>query len=218
MAELKYLKITGYSDEGFSSQVGTYQALINPDKYTQSFHVNYSDDQGLGTANATLKYTKSLPQEVSFELLLDGTGVLSSSRTDVGAELESLKNVVYTYNGQIHKPNYLVLNWGNLDFQCCLTSMSVNASLFKSDGSILRARVSLSFKNFQSPKEIAAKSNKRSPDMTHERIVVAGDTLPAMTQAIYGDSKYYLKVASYNGLYNFRSLVPGSKIFFPPLI
>jgi nucleoid-associated protein YgaU len=53
--------------------------------------------------------------------------------------------------------------------------------------------------------------------MTHERIVVAGDTLPAMAQAIYGNSMYYLQVAAYNHLENFRNLVPGTKISFPPL-
>jgi nucleoid-associated protein YgaU len=54
--------------------------------------------------------------------------------------------------------------------------------------------------------------------MTHEYIVIAGDTLPALTNNIYGDSKYYLKVATYNKLDNFRQLVPGTKLLFPPLI
>jgi hypothetical protein len=37
-----------------------------------------------------------------------------------------------------------------------------------------------------------------------------------MTERIYGDSKYYLEVAKINGLINFRQLIPGQELFFPP--
>jgi len=47
--------------------------------------------------------------------------------------------------------------------------------------------------------------------------VKAGDTLPLMCYLIYGDPKYYLAVAEANGLGNFRSLIPGMAIVFPPL-
>jgi nucleoid-associated protein YgaU len=47
--------------------------------------------------------------------------------------------------------------------------------------------------------------------------VKAGDTLPLMCYMIYGDPKYYLAVAAANNLSNFRSLLPGTDIVFPPL-
>ncbi|NOY83787.1 MAG: hypothetical protein GXO96_02990 [Nitrospirae bacterium] len=62
-----------------------------------------------------------------------------------------------------------------------------------------------------------AKENKSSPDLTHVRLVKSGDTLPLMSKEIYGTSVHYLRVAQVNGLDDFRNLVPGQEIFFPPL-
>jgi nucleoid-associated protein YgaU len=56
-----------------------------------------------------------------------------------------------------------------------------------------------------------------SPDLTHVRLVKAGDNLPSLCDAIYGDPQMYLKVAEANGIDDFRRLVPGTRIFFPPL-
>jgi nucleoid-associated protein YgaU len=53
--------------------------------------------------------------------------------------------------------------------------------------------------------------------MTHVRLVKEGDTLPALTREIYGDYRYYLEVARVNQLDDFRSLEPGTRLFFPPL-
>jgi len=47
--------------------------------------------------------------------------------------------------------------------------------------------------------------------------VKEGDKLPLMTFRIYGDSRYYLEVAKINNITNFRKLMVGSKIFFPPI-
>jgi nucleoid-associated protein YgaU len=63
----------------------------------------------------------------------------------------------------------------------------------------------------------AAKENKSSPDLTHVRVAKAGDTLPNMCHEIYGDPAFYFRIAEWNGLGNFRSLQPGTRIEFPPL-
>jgi len=81
----------------------------------------------------------------------------------------------------------------------------------------LRAIGKAKFSESISPKLEAAEKKNESPDVTHKRTVQAGDTLPLMTERIYGDSKYYLEVAKINNLVNFRQLKPGQELFFPPL-
>jgi len=44
-----------------------------------------------------------------------------------------------------------------------------------------------------------------------------GDTLPLLCERIYGDSRYYMAVARFNGLRQFRALTPGMALHFPPL-
>jgi nucleoid-associated protein YgaU len=51
----------------------------------------------------------------------------------------------------------------------------------------------------------------------HLRLIKAGDNLPALCFEIYGDPGYYLQVARANNIDNFRNLIPGTKVFFPPL-
>ncbi len=62
-----------------------------------------------------------------------------------------------------------------------------------------------------------AQAGKTSPDVSHARLVRGGDTLPLMTQAVYGSTAPMLRVARANGLDHIRGLAPGQTLIFPPL-
>ena len=62
--------------------------------------------------------------------------------------------------------------------------------------------------------EEAARAHAFGDDV---RTVIAGDTLDRLCHRIYGDPRYYLQVAEANKLGNFRKLVPGTTLVFPPL-
>ena len=95
--------------------------------------------------------------------------------------------------------------------------MSMDYTLFKPSGLPLRAKVKLSFTGFQSKDEKALRANRSSPDLDHVVEVKAGDTLPLLCYRIYKNSGYYTDVAKVNNLVNFRNLVPGTRLHFPPL-
>jgi nucleoid-associated protein YgaU len=82
----------------------------------------------------------------------------------------------------------------------------------------LRSKLNASFVSGTDLGKQASVKGTSSPDLTHIRTVKVGDTLPAMCQAIYKDSSYYIKVARFNNLINFRKLEPGTEITFPPVI
>ena len=96
--------------------------------------------------------------------------------------------------------------------------MNVEFKLFNPDGTPIRAVAKAKFQEFVEDDLRVAKENNQSPDLTHLRTVKAGDTLPLMSFRIYGDSKYYLEVAKANNIHNFRSLITGQQLFFPPII
>lgn len=213
--KLQQLTIVGYKDENFSSRIGAYTAMINPESYSQSYGISYNVEQGQGTPDASIKYDKSTPSSMSFELIFDATGVVNAKRTDLTKEIKNLKKIAYDYNGNIHSPNYLKVIWGKaMVYKCRLTSMKVNYTLFKSDGSPLRAKVNTEFKEFQTP---SAALDKNSPDMTHVKTIVAGDLLPSLVYDIYQDDSHLLKVAEHNKLDSLISLDSGTKMYFPPL-
>lgn len=215
VAKLQQMTVVGYKDENFSSKVGAYTAMLNPETYSQNFDVQYNVEQGQGTPDATIKYEKSTPSTVNFDLIFDATGVVNSKRTNLASEISKFKKVVYDYNGNIHSPNYLKLIWGKaMLYKCRLTSLKINYTLFKPDGSPLRAKLTVAFKEFQTP---SAALDKNSPDMTHVKTVVAGDLLPSLVYDVYRDESHILKVAEHNKLDSILHLSPGSKLYFPPL-
>lgn len=212
------MKIVAYSDETFSTQVSDYELMLNPDKMQWSRSVQYNNESSLGS-ETSVKYSRTGAESLSFDIVIDCTGVVDSQRIDLPVEIEQLSKVVYDYNGSIHRPNYLIINWGGgLAFRCVLTSMTTNYTFFKPDGTPLRAKISLAFIYYTDIHTLARKENKQSPDMSHRILVTEGDTLPQISQRIYQTSAYAVQLARFNGLNKVRKMEAGQIIIAPPLI
>ncbi|NQY05980.1 MAG: LysM peptidoglycan-binding domain-containing protein [Flavobacteriaceae bacterium] len=219
---LKKLVIKAFKDNKFQSKVanGEFTTLLNPEKYVIAYKPEYEEEQGQGTSAAQPKFNRISPQELSIDLLFDSTGVIDGNpnKTDgIIDQIDTFKNIVYDYNGEEHKPYYLQIGWGALLFKGSLVDLSIEYKLFAPDGTPLRAIAKLKVKGSVNEDLRAARENNQSPDLTHYRIVKAGDRLPLMAFRIYGDSKYYLEVAKANKLNHFRKLKPGQELIFPPL-
>lgn len=197
-----------------------FEALINPESYTQSYKLKFSSGgQGHGSSGKQLKYEYSEPEEISVEFLFDNTGIIDGKpRDSIAADLKRFRQVLVEYKGDAHEPRHFKLVWGeNSIFKGRVTELAITYKLFRPDGTPIRATAKVTFKSSIEEQKRAAKENKSSPDLTHMRKVKRGDTLPLMCQQIYGDSRYYLQVAQLNRLDNFRALQPGSTLLFPPV-
>lgn len=220
--ELKKLKIVAYSDPGFSDKIadGEFATLMNPEKYTFHYKIEQDEQQAAGTSTVSPRFNKQLPENLELEFVFDRSGVIQGKEaieSGIIDDIEKFKKVILDYNGDEHKPNYLIISWGSLLFKGSLTEMDIEFKLFKPDGTPIRALAKAKFQGFVEDDLRAARENNKSPDLTHIRIVKEGDTLPLMSYKIYGDSKYYLEVAKANNIINFRKLKTGQEIFFPPL-
>lgn len=221
--ELKKLKVIGYKDDKFTEKVGDgeFTTLLNPEKYTFKYKVEYTEAQGQGTSASQPKFVRTPPEDLDLEFLFDRTGVIhgqdDTSGDGIIDDIQKFKKIIFDYGGDEHKPNYVMIGWGTLLFKGSLLEMSIEFKLFAPDGTPLRAVVKTKFKGSVEDDLRVAKENNNSPDLTHIRIVNDGDTLPLMTYKIYGDSKYYLEVAKANNIRNFRTLEVGQKIYFPPI-
>ncbi len=242
LGELEKMIITKLDQDGAAT--GTpIQVLINPEGYKESYTVEYNDDQQNNSGGQKPKFVKVKPGNFSFKLLFDSTGIfdvvglnledtLTSIAEDISGfipfqddeaennniveEIEKIKEFV-VYQGDIHKPYELQINWGALELKCILTKLDIDYKLFNPQGFPIRAVATLTCKQSTSEVLRLAKEKKSSPDLTHIRTVKEGDTLTLMSYRIYGDPKYYLEVARANNLLNFRSLEPGTELIFPPL-
>jgi hypothetical protein len=220
------MTITAYSDPGFTSKIpGTsnpFTVWINPSTYSYSRQVSYNDRQAQGSAGPSPEFNRIADENVSFDLIFDATGVIpvptgQSYANGVADIIRQFLGLLATVNGNIHSPNYLILNWATLQFQCVLTSVKIDYTLFMPSGIPLRAKVSVAFKSYTSETKLEEQTQTESPDMTHLIVVSAGDTLPYLCYSIYGDSSYYLDIAKLNNILYFRDLIPGTQLVFPPL-
>ena len=201
-----------YSDPFFAK----FEAFVNPSEISLGYEIEYDAAQGAGTTNSRMEFKKLKPGDLSLSFFLDGTGA-NGTPYDVQTAIQKFQEVA-SYNGDIHRPNYLKIAWGTLQIKrCVLKSASIAYKLFRPDGVPLRAVIAATFSDNSDDQTRVALAQDQSPDLTHRHIVKAGDRLPALCQAIYGDPRYYLQVAAANGLDDSRQLSPGSALYFPPL-
>ncbi len=219
---LKKMSIVAYSDHTFNSEVGTYDVLINPETYSHSFSIQYNDSTGQGKNGAFTQFRRMGEETVSFKITFDGTGVVPGSpavggTSSVKQQIDDFRNLIFKYNGDLHRPNFVKLKWGTLLFRCQLKTLGLKFTMFTPEGAPVRAEADVLFSGYTSAAELAKEANNSSPDMSHLVTVKAGDTLPLLCYRVYGTSVPYAQVARVNRLAGFRRIEPGTQLLFPPI-
>lgn len=230
--KLAKLTITAYKDLDRKTEAGTFEAMYNPSSLSQKYEIAYGKKQALASTGISAKYLWSKPRTLSLELILDGTRVhqpgiaQSKHQQTVTERVNEFLDLTYRMSSASHQPTFLTVEWGELDwgeqhranrFSCRLAGVDITYTDFNSDGSPLRAKLNVSLISDVEATKRAREEKKSSPDLTHRKIVRAGDTLPLLTKEIYGSAKHYLFVARANDLDDFRNLDPGRELIFPPL-
>lgn len=223
MGKLEKLTIKVFDTRERVKPSDTFEAMFNPESYSQSYENVFNAKQGINTSGSSAKYSLSKPSDLSLKLILDGTGVgynglsLFTAKKSIAERVEDFLAMTFYMDGDIHEPKFLSITWGKLNYKCRLKSVTVNYTLFDQGGNPLRAELDTVFVSDTDDKTRLRQENKNSPDLTHWRVVRAHDTLPLLCEQIYGSPDYVIQVAKANRLNNFRDLVPGQEIFFPPI-
>ena len=224
--KLQKFQIHSFTNAQRTDSPETFTAMFNPTTVS-TFHKNtFSRLQGINTIARAANYGLSQPRQFKFDLVLDGNGVTESGMTtllasvSVAQRITQFKRLCLNMAGGLHQPRFLRIQWGEgelASFDCRLETVEIEYSLFDKNGAPLHALLKTAFvEDLPAPKAVRL-AGKESPDLTHVRIVKAGDTLPLLSKQIYGSAQYYLQLAEINQLDDFRKLTPGQEIIFPPL-
>ncbi|HWV69891.1 hypothetical protein [Chitinophaga sp.] len=212
------LLLAGYADPETTQLIDSVSAVINPDSYTLNYTINYKNTDEQGAVAPTQIFSSMESGNFDLELLVDGTGVVPiPGGLTVDTYIEKVMNIAYNYQGEDHRPNYLRITWGNTTFTGVCKTINIKYSLFSTTGTALRAVIKLNVIESVAFATKIKESGVASPDLTHIRTVLAGDTLPLMTYRIYGEPGYYMEVARVNGLNSIHDIKPGDGLYFPPL-
>jgi len=192
-----------------------YVVMFNPETVDEKTEYQYDTTKPFGTDASELKFKHVENSQLIFEFLVDGTGA-SGDKREVMSEIESFRTTT-GFNGDHHQPNYLALIWGTFIFQGYLTSLSVKYTLFRPNGTPLRAKLSCTF--FASTTNVLRLLGMKlfSPDLTHTHLVRANDRLDNLSQRYYKSPRHHVSIAQANGLTSIRTLAEGSTLFLPPL-
>lgn len=208
---------------------GVYSLQLNPEQIDVGFDVKTNADESEEPASAAGvpiddKIKAYSRQKINLDFIIDNTGAVpvmpsGLSSKDPGKSIKDsidlLKKVTIKPTRASHKPPFVELEWGKIHLVGSVTQFSVKYTLFNSTGDPVRASVSLSIVEKVDEKVISREF--QSPDITRIVTVKEGDSLIGLCEAFYDDPKYYIAIARYNNLSNFRSLKIGSRLEFPPL-
>ncbi len=199
-----------------------FTAMLNPAKYSRVRRVEYTKGKVLDNGTLPEKKLKSIAAETLDldELVFDGTGIVDipagSAAQDVDGQIDALKKVLYSPGDDPDVRLAVVeILWGSLSFQGRVESMSVSYTLFNADGTPLRARVKLSFTEYEHASKVVRAAG--AAQQTRQIRLVGGNSLPLVCFGAYNDPSLHQAVALFNGLTTFRKLAPDTKLRLPKL-
>ncbi len=219
LGKLEKMKILAFKDSAHKQPAlpPFFPVMVNPEGYEMNHTIEYNTDTPPGNDGTTARYTRHDPEEFACELWFDNTGILDGiPRPDIYTELNQFKKFLLDVESDTHEPRHFMVIWGKMLFKGRVTGLNIQYKLFKPDGTPIRAVVKVTFKGSFDQALRLAMANLLSPDLTHQRTVRAGDTLPNMCHEVYGDSRYATQVARVNQLASFRTLPVGRDLYFPP--
>lgn len=187
---------------------------FNPTEYQLAKTVSYQQQSLPGFTSPVTQFVSGQAETLTMELLFDTSeeedGDVRESYTD---RIDGLLSV----DGDLHAPPRCRFVWGKLEFTAVLESANKTFTLFRPDGTPLRARVSVTFTEYNPPALQKAEEPRKSADRTKLRVVIEGESLPLIAAREYGDSRRWRPIAEANGIENPRALEPGTELVVPPL-
>ena len=209
---LEKLEITN-QDSGES-----FVVLFNPTEYSLE-DANSWEEQQKPSRKPELQFTGQSLKKLSMELFLDTYEKGEDVRTHT-IKLAKLL-VVSESTG---RPPVCQISWGGdvtgsggFPFVGVLESLKQQFVLFKGDGTPVRARLSVAFKEYIPPADEAQENPRPNsfPERTHT--VRSGETLSSIAALRWRKPEEWRRIAEANDIDNPRSLVPGQALRMPAI-
>ena len=168
--ELKKILIEAF-DEEFSKSLGSIEAFINPDNYSRDVQIKLKNNPAINSSTPAFSFQSVGEEKFTLgKIIVDATGVviskLKSPLDTVEGYIKKFRSVVCDWNGDIHSTPYLKITWESLVLNCICSSVSLKYTLFKPDGTPLRAEIILSLQSTIDPATKAGKAAQNTPDLT----------------------------------------------------
>ncbi len=190
------------------------EVLFNPPQYTIEKGNQFSQVNIPGLQSPLLQFTRGNIRTLTMELLFDTYTYKDGE--DVRNYTDQVTDLL-KIDSDLHAPPVCRFYWGKLSFKCVIERVSQRFTMFESDGTPVRATLSVTLKEYKTAEEQIQEIKASSPDRTKRRVVRQGDSLWMLAAEEYKDPTQWREIADKNKIENPRFLEPGTEILIPPL-
>ena len=186
---------------------------FNPTEFAIAKANSFAEIAIPGLNAPPVQFIRGGAEKLSFELLLDTSQEVKDVRTEFVDKLRGLMDI----RPDLHAPPVLQFTWDKGMFTGVMDSLSITYTLFAKGGIPVRAKASVSLKQY-APVSIQVKATpKNSPDVEKVTRVTVGDTLERIAARAYGDPGRWREIARANHIDDPRSLQVGVELVIPVL-
>lgn len=212
-------KILEVNESGADKGGGiSIDCMFNPFEYSVSKSNSYEENAKNQADVPHVEFKKAGAQTLKLELLFD----TYESQQDVSKTTNQLWKLMESKTRQEGSktekvpPPEVAFEWGVFRFVAVITNMTQKFTMFKLDGTPVRAKVDVTFTQYKDVNDYP-KQNPTSGGGEIERIwqVIAGDRLDAIAYKVYGETARWRDIANRNKIRNPLALIPGQKLVIP---
>lgn len=233
MAKAYFVRLDVHGEE-----TGQHLAVqFNPTEYTTTKGAQFAEIQIPGIDAPLQQFVAGQAERITLDLFFDstedGTGTGATAVTDRTNEFFRLVKM----SGADHAPPRLRLYFGDHGFpgvvadrtagaaatprrafDCVCESVQQRFTLFNPDGVPLRARLTVTLREYRTLEQQLEDLDLQSPDHTRLRVVQQGENLPLIAYRAYGSAAEWRRIAEANDVDDPRDVPPGTVLELPPVV
>lgn len=186
-----------------------FPVMFNPEEYALETGNSFAEIGIPGLAKSPIQYVRGNLRTLQMELFFD----TYEQKRDVRAETRRISNFLEK-NPTTQAPPILLFSWGSLQFKCVLESAAQRFIMFLNDGTPVRARLNVTFKEFEQVEVEVQHGLFIGPPTV--RNIIEGDRLEQLAYEFLGDPGAWREIAIANNIDNPLQLTPGMALIMPP--
>jgi len=186
---------------------------FNPTEYQLQKTNNFSEIAIPGLESPPIQFIRGAAEKMTAELLVDTSDTLDDVRKRYTDKLRDLMRI----KQELHAPPIVRFIWDSEIFIGVVESLNITYIMFTPEGVPIRAKLSLTLKEYR-PVDVQVKDPPRaSPDFEKSITVRRGDTLSGIAASVYQDASVWREIAKANDIKDPRRLNPGTVLTLPRL-
>ncbi len=192
----------------------TIQVLFNPTEYSVEYSAGLQESAPPGLSSPIIQFVNGNAQVLTMDLLFDT--YTDGGGADVSTVTRPLIDML-AIDGVLHAPPRVEFRWGSFSFCAVVEKISQRFTMFRSDGTPVRATLTVTFKQHRTIAEQLENPRRNSADKTKRRVFEAHDSIWLLAAREYGQVRYWRLIARENDIDDPRRIQPGRVLVLPPI-